>query len=430
MRSMTSRSVRLVALLAALALLAAACGRDDNKSSSGGGDDKAASGEVKTGPGFDGTTIKLGVITPLSGPVAPIFGLPITAGNQVYFDKVNAAGGVAGKYKVELVKEDNVYDPAQTKTKYAKIKDQVVMFGQILGTPPTKAVLADLKTDGIVASPASLDAAWVREPNLLPIGSTYQIQFINAADYLINQKGFKGKPICMVAVEGEYGDAGIEGLEFAAKELDFKIAVTARYKPTDQDFTAQIQQLKNGKCAAVFLTALPTQTGQIIGGAAQQGLTPQWVGQSPTWAGPLATSPVAPVLQKTFLWTSEGTTWGDTSVPGMKQMLADIAKYKPDQQPDVYFTFGYVQAIAVNALLEQAVKNGDLSRAGILKAIEDLDVDYGGLLGHYKYGKASERDPSRETTLFSVDPSIPGALKKVTNVTSDAAKKLEFKAAA
>jgi ABC-type branched-subunit amino acid transport system substrate-binding protein len=414
----------VVALLAALLLLSAACGRDDDKGgdASGGG----SSGEVKTGPGFDGTTIKLGVITPLSGPVAPIFGIPITAGNQVYFDRVNAAGGIAGKYKIELVKEDNVYDPAQTKTKYAKIKGDVAMFGQILGTPPTKAVLADLKTDGIVASPASLDAAWVREPNLLPIGSTYQIQFINAADYLVNDKGFKGKPICMVAVEGEYGDAGIEGLEFAAKELGFKVAVTARYKPTDQDFTAQIQQLKNGKCAAVFLTALPTQTGQIIGGAAQQGFTPQWVGQSPTWAGPLAQSPVAPVLQKYFLWTSEGTTWGDTSVEGMKQMLDDIKKYKPDQQPDVYFTFGYVQAIAVTALLEQAVENGDLSRAGILKAIEDVKVDYKGLLGTYKYGKAAERDPSRETVLFSVDPAIPGALKKVQAVSSDAAKKLEF----
>jgi ABC-type branched-subunit amino acid transport system substrate-binding protein len=428
MRQLTSRPLRLVALLAALLLLAAACGRDDDGGDASGTDDTAAEGELKTGPGFDGTTIKLGVITPLSGPVAPVFGLPITAGNEVYFQRVNAAGGVAGKYKVELVKEDNVYDATQTKPKYDKIKGEVAMFAQILGTPPTQAVLADLKRDGVVASPASLDAAWVREPNLLPIGSTYQIQFINAASYLIEEKGFKGKPICMVAVEGEYGDAGIEGLEFAAKELDFDIAVTARYKPTDQDFTAQIQQLKNGKCEAVFLTALPTQTGQIIGLGAQQGFTPQWVGQSPTWAGALATSKVAPVLQKYFLWTSEGTTWGDTSVPGMKQLLEDVEKYKSDQQPDVYFVFGYVQAMAVHALLEQAVENGDLSRAGILKAVEQVDVDYKGLLGDYKYGKASERDPSRETVLFSVDPTVPGALKKVQAVSSDAAKKLEFTA--
>ena len=34
------------------------CGRDDDDDGGGGG------GELATGPGFDGTTIKLGVITP------------------------------------------------------------------------------------------------------------------------------------------------------------------------------------------------------------------------------------------------------------------------------------------------------------------------------------------------------------------------------
>jgi ABC-type branched-subunit amino acid transport system substrate-binding protein len=421
MTSRPARVVRVVALLAALLLLAGACGRSSNKTSGG-----SSGGKLATGPGFDGKTIRLGVITPLSGPVADPIGLPLTAGGDVFWQKVNAGGGVDGKYKVELVKEDNVYDAGQTRTKYTKIKDQVVLFSQILGTPPTKAVLPELKTDGIAASPASLDAAWVREPNLLPIGSTYQIQFINGADYLINQKGFQGKPICIVALEGEYGDAGLHGLEFAAKELKFTIAATARYKATDQDFTAQIQQLKNAKCAAVFLTALPSQTGLIIGTAAQQGFTPQWVGQSPSWVSALAASKVAPVLQKSFLWTSEGTTWGDETVPGMKEMIADIAKYKPDQKPDVYFTFGYVQALGVRALLEKAVANGDLSRKGILKAIEQVSIDYKGLLGKYTYGTPAKRDPSRSTTIFSVDPTAPGALKKLTEVTSSAAKAVTF----
>lgn len=410
----------------AIGLMAAACGRDDNKSSSSG-DSGGDNASLSSGPGFDGKTIKLGVLTPLSGQVADPIGLPLTAGGDVYWQKVNAAGGVAGKYKVELVKEDNQYDIAQTKAKYAKIKNDVVMFSQILGTPPTQSVLGDLKTDKIAASPASLDAAWVREPNLLPVGSTYQLQFINGADYLIKEKGFKGKPICMVALEGAYGDAGKQGLDFAASELGFKVAAVARYKLGDQDFTAQIQQLKNANCAAVFLTSLPSETGKIMGTGAQLGFTPQWVGQSPTWVSALAASPqLLPLLQRSFLWTSEGTTWGDTSVPGMKQMIEDVKKYKPDQKPDVYFTFGYVQALGVHKLLEQAVKDGSLSRDGILKAIREVDIDYQGLLGDYKYGPSADRDPSRSTVIFSVDPAVPGALKKLTEVTSDAAKAYKF----
>jgi ABC-type branched-subunit amino acid transport system substrate-binding protein len=415
-----ARRVAACALVAALGV--AGCGRNDDKGGGGG-----SGGAPKASTGFDGKTIKLGVLTPLSGPVA-VIGLPLTAGNQVWFDKLNAAGGVAGKYKVELVKEDTAYSNEQTKAKYTKIKNDVVMFSQILGTPPTKTVLVDLKTDGIAASPASLDAAWVREPNLLPIGSTYQIQFINAASWLIENEGFKDKPICMMAIESEYGQAGIEGLTYAAKELGFTIAATARFKGTPaEDYTGQVAQLQQAKCAAVFLTSLPSNTGTIIGFAALKGLTPRWIGQSPTWVSALAASPqLAPLLQKYFYWTSEGTTWGDTSVKGMKDLIADVAKYAPAQKPDVYFVFGYSQAKGVHALLEKAVENGDLSRAGILKAIADVDIDYEGLLGKYTYGKVAERSPSRGTVIFKVNPAVPGALEKVDTVNSDVAAKLKL----
>ncbi len=410
---MKRRTIQLFGLLLALALVAAGCGRDD---------------DIEASPGFDGKTIKLGVLEGVSGPIADPIGKPLSAGGDAYWAKVNAAGGIAGKYKVELVKEDTAYSNEQTKAKYTKIKNDVVMFSQILGTPPTKTVLVDLKTDGIAASPASLDAAWVREPNLLPIGSTYQLQFINAASWLLNDEGFKGKPICQMAIESEYGQAGIEGLTYAAKELGFTVAATARFKGTaDEEYTGQIAQLQRAKCEAVFLTALPSNTGRIIGAAAQKGLLPRWLGQSPTWASGLAASPqLAPVLTKTFYWLSEGATWGDTSVPGMKQMIDDQTKYAPAQKPDVYFAFGYSQAKGVHALLEKAVENDDLSREGILKAIEEVEIDYEGLLGKYTYGKAADRSPSRETVIFKVNPAVPGALEKLKTVASDTASKLKL----
>ena len=429
----TSRLLRLLAALFAIVLIAGACGgRDDDEDVStddtteeeGEGAEEEEAKEPTAGPGFDGTTIKVGALTPLSGPVAAPIGIPLTDGGDVYWKRVNDAGGVAGKYKVEVVKEDNQYDAGQTKQKYTKIRDEVVLFSQILGTPPTQTVLQDLKTDKVVASPASLDQAWTREANLLPVGSTYQIQFLNGADYAVNDLGLKGKPICFMGEEGAYGDAGLEGLNAAAKALSFSVAVTARFKATDQDVTAPVTQLKNGNCAAVFLTATPSTTGRIVGTASQLGLDTQWIAQSPTWLSALAASPVAPILQKSFHWISEGVEWGDTSVPGMKQMLDDIAKYKPDQKPDVYFVFGYVQAIAVHALLEQAVENGDLSRDGILKALEELeDVEYNGLLGEYTYGKAAERNPSRTSAVFKVDPAstATGGLKKVKDLKSKAA---------
>src|SRR3954452_9695058 len=122
------------ALLAAifaglLALGVAACGgADNNKNTSSSGSN--AGGAPKVAPRFDGTTITLGVITPLTGPVA-VIGLPLTTGNEIYFDRVNAAGGIAGKYKVKLLQEDSQYQPDIAVQKYNKLKNSVAAFTQI-----------------------------------------------------------------------------------------------------------------------------------------------------------------------------------------------------------------------------------------------------------------------------------------------------------
>jgi ABC-type branched-subunit amino acid transport system substrate-binding protein len=396
----------------AAALLATgitACGgADNNKSSNSGGSN--AGGAPAVVPGFDGTTIKLGVITPLTGPVA-VIGLPLTTGNEVYFDRVNAAGGIAGKYKVELVQEDSQYQPDIAVQKYNKLKSGVVAFTQILGTPSTLAVLPQLKADNIIAAPASLDATWIRQPNLIPVSAPYQIQAINALDYYVNLKNGKGKKICSFIQNDAYGEAGQAGVDFAATKLGFKVATTQKFKVGDKDVTGQVQQLQKNKCDAVWLTATPSDAGTIWGTAAKLGFTPQWIAQSPSYIGALAKSPLGPYMAK-FVWiASDGSSWGDTRVPGMVQMIADMKKFKPKQGPDFYVGFGYNQGVAITALLEKAVADGDLSRAGLMKASNELgSVDFQGLTGNYTYGPAAKRNPPRSTTIFKVRPDKPAGL--------------------
>ncbi len=431
MHDTTRSNRRFLAALLTLLLLAAACGgRDDSESDDSAADDETtestAKKELAAGPGFDLTTIKVGALTPLTGPVAAVIGIPLTEGNKVYLEKVNAAGGIGGKYKLELLAEDNVYNTDNTKTKYKQIKDQVVMFAQILGTPPTSAVLVDLKTDKIMASPASLDAAWVAEENLLPVGGPYQAQIINGLAYALGEGGAKDKTVCAFAADDAYGEAGLQGLDFAEKELKFTKGVVTRYTTTDTDFTAQVTQLKNANCGIVTMTSLPTQTNTFLGKAQQLGFDPQfYVNQSPTWVSAFAASPL---WQKNVLVMGEGTTWGDTAVPGMKEMIEDVAKFRPDQKPDSYFTFGYAQMKAVVALLEKAVELGDLSREGVLDASEKLGtVEFGGLFGDYGYGKVADRQPPKASTVYKVSATVPGGLEAVKkNFLSDAAKKFEL----
>ncbi|HEY0449486.1 ABC transporter substrate-binding protein [Actinophytocola sp.] len=416
-----------LSLLVSVLLAVSACGGAGQDTSGGGG----KAGAPGNTAGFDGKTIKLGILTPLSGTVA-VIGQPLTAGNEVWFDAVNAKGGIGGKYKVELVQEDTQYKSDVAVQQYNKIKNDVVAFTQILGTAPTLAVLPQLRTDKILAAPASLDALWVREENLLPIGGPYQVQAINAMDYyLTDGGGSKDSRICTMIQDDVYGEAGQQGIDFAAEKYGFKVANTQKFKVGTENYAGQIGALAGARCEFVFLVATPSDAAKIWGTAAQARFAPQWIGQSPSYTGALAQSAVAPYMQQRVLIAAEGTEWGDESVPGMKQMVGDMAKFAPNGKPDYYFGFGYNQGRAMTAVLEKAVELGDLSRDGILKASEQIGtVNFEGLSGDYKYGKAADRNPPRATTIFKVDPAKPFGLAKVKYLLeSDAAKQFEFKKA-
>ncbi|WP_372788712.1 ABC transporter substrate-binding protein [Paraconexibacter sp.] len=423
-----SRFARLAAAAVLVASLGAAgCGRDDDDN----GDKAGTGGEPTATAGFDGTTISLGVLTPLSGPVA-VIGQPLTAGNQVWFDKLNAAGGVAGKYKVKLVQRDTRYDAPTAVQGYNRLKDETAAFVQILGTPIIQALLPQITRDGTVAGPATLDSEWVRQPNLTPVGGPYQIQAVNAMDYYLRTEGQGGsKKICGMFQDDPYGEAGAEGIAFAEKELGFKLAASVKFRQGDKDFTGQVTQLKNAGCDAVWLTGLPTEAGTILGTAAQGKFSPRWIAQSPVWVQALSQSPLKDYLEARFWVVSEGPAWGDETVPGMKELIAAKAEYPPKRtvaDGDLYFTFGYNQARAMTAVLEKAVENGDLSHEGILKAVQEVGtISFDGLGGDYEYGPIEERNPSRTSSMFAVKASGPFGLEPLeTNFASDAAEKYTF----
>ncbi len=423
-----SRMSRLTAALALIgAIGAAGCGRDDDKS----GDTNSSGGEPTATAGFDGTTITLGVLTPLSGPVA-VIGRPLTAGNQLWFDKLNAAGGVAGKYKVKLTQRDTRYDAPTAVQAYNRLKNETAAFVQILGTPIIQALLPQITRDGTVAGPATLDSEWVRQPNLAPVGGPYQIQAVNAMDYYLRTEGAGGgKKICGMFQDDPYGEAGAEGIAFAEKELDFTLAASVKFRQGDKDFTGQVTQLKNAKCDAVWLTGLPTEAGAILGTAAQGKFAPRWIAQSPVWVQALSQSPLKDYLEAYFWLVSEGPAWGDESVPGMKDLIAAKSEFPPKTtvaDGDLYFTFGYNQARAMTAVLEKAVEAGDLSHKGILAAVQEVGtISFDGLGGDYEYGPIGERNPSRTSSMFAIKASGPFGLDPLeANFASDAAKAFTF----
>jgi ABC-type branched-subunit amino acid transport system substrate-binding protein len=414
---------KFAVLMLLFALIAAACGGNGDDDDSSSGDDNSNAGKPPAATvGFDGTTIKLGVITPQTG-LAGLIGKPLTDGNNAYFERLNAAGGVGGKYKVELDVRDSQYSNEVAVQQYNASKASVAAYVQVLGTNIVQALLPLLKTDGILAGPATLDSTWIAEQQLMALGAPYQIQVINAMDWWINDEGHKDSKVCMMRQDDPYGESGKEGLDFAAEQLDFTVTKDVTYGVADTDYSAQINQLKAAACEVVLLVGLPNATVGILGKAAETGFEPQWIGQGPNWINVLKGNAYA---QKNLVIATEGPEWGDTSVSGMAQLLEDVKAYFPDQAPDLYFLFGYAQAWSMAQILEKAVENGDLSRKGIIAAMNEVGtLDTGGLLSDYEYGGPDDRVFPRAGRIFSVDATV--GLKAKTDLrTSDAAKEFEL----
>lgn len=399
-------------VLTAFCAFPAACG--------GGGGGGAAT------PGVIGDTIVVGALMPLSDPVA-VIGRPMLRAIQVYFAQRNASGGLGGRYQVRVLEEDVTYaNPSTSVQKYQKIKDQVAMFTAITGTDHVNGVLPLLREDGIVATPVTLDAEWVRTPNLLSVWAPYQIEVLNAVGYFLSQPDNAGKPVCSMVLATGYGEAAEEGLAHAAGELGFVVGASVRFRQDDQDFVAPITQLRAANCGAVVLASLPSVTGKVLGAAAQNGWAPRWMLTFPSWHGTLAASALADYLGRTTWVIGEGTLWGDTTDVVMREMMDAIAVHAPDQTPDNYFTAGWSAAISTAALLEQAIASGNLGRAGMLTALETLGTVTS--WSDYHYGPIATRDPPRANTIFRVDPSGPfGMGIEARNVSLPAARSYEFR---
>ena len=424
---------RLVAVCAAgtFAIGIGACG-----TGSSGDETAAGGGAVKTGPGVDAKakTISLGVLSPLSGPVAAI-GKPLTAGQETYFRAVNAAGGIDG-WKVKLVQRDTKYDPQTQVQAFNRIAGDVAFIAQSLGSPTTKAIQPLAHQQNMLIGAAAQDSSLVNDPAMAVIGTPYAIDDANALDYIAKQNA--DAKVGIIYQNDAYGEDGLRGYNAGLETYHLDSVAETTYKVGDTDLTAQVQKMRSAGAQYVFVVAVPSVAATIVGTGASQGYNPTWVLQGPAFSEYLMTSngtvsgkptAFAKALASNAWVLGYSAQWGDMSVPGMAKFLADIKRFAPSQIPDYYFMYGYAQAKMETAVLRKAIAAGDLTRAGIVDAKLHLGkVDLGGLVPPIDY--TPELGPaSRMTGISKVSATTPGFLKGVHGFfMGEAAKNMEFKA--
>jgi ABC-type branched-subunit amino acid transport system substrate-binding protein len=401
-------STCILTLVIALLILSGCA--SNSGSTSGGG--------IKAGPGVDLThkTITLGILSPYSGPVADPIGIPLANGVKAFFDHVNDNGGVDG-FKVKFLEEDTQYNPQIEVQKYSQIHNQVLMIADSLGTPTTFAIKDQATADHMLVSAATLSSALAREKYLILVGTPYRLQVENAFDYVVNKLGVKNPSTAILYQNDDYGADGLQGYKEAISAYNLHNVAEVTYAATDTSFTAQVAQLKASGAKYVFLTTIPSATASIIGTAFKLGYNPQWILQSPAFAVELLAVPALKALLSKAWVVAQGAAWGDTSVPGMAQMMQDVQKYYPNQKPDGYFEFGYAESYITYAILKKALDNKDITRDGLFTAFESLKtVSLGGLYPPVTYGSSpNQRVPTRDSIIYQIDATAPAGVKPISS---------------
>ena len=455
----------LLVLVLVMAMVAASCGGDSEETTttagsgggeettttagSGGGEETtttaASGGEVATDIGVDAENkvIKLGLLADLTGLFAALV-TDITDAQQVYWDNVNAAGGIDG-WTVELVVEDTNYNVEQHMEKYAKLREEVVAISQSTGSPTSVTMLPEAIEDDLLFIPLSWYSGWgipeFDQGVALEQNTNYCIEAMNLMHF-IQENG--GQTVALATFPGDYGQDAAAGVKLAADFYGMTIAYDGEGAVIPgQDQTPVIQGIVDSGADWTFLTTNPSIGAEILGGAVQAGYGGMFTGSVPTYDFRLLDSAAAPLYDAVFYQSAYNVGWG-VSTPGNDEMMAAMREAFPDRRPSDSFISGWNESITMHRVLETAIANGDLTRAGVVAAANSLEtVDFGGSAPNQSYAGAPNDYVVREIAVFdpdlatytaaggaeqtlSQDDATTGSLLKKDFFVGDAAAAFEF----
>ena len=389
-------------------------GGDTTTAETGGDTTTAETGGSSVDPadiefdvGVDEETIRVGMLADLSGAFAPLV-TEITEAQRVYWDKVNADGGIAGR-QIELVVEDNAYDVPTHLEKYEAIRDDVAIISQSTGSPHTSAIAQNLVDDDLIAIPLSWYSGWADADfgqNVFETYTSYCIESMNGLEWL--NKNRDVQTVAIISFPGEYGGDGSTGARMAAEALGLEVVydgadqvVPPTAENANPDQSAVISQIVEADPDLVWASINPATLGSIMSGAIGQGFEGLWSGNSPTYSFKLLGTELAPLLDQYYIASTYIVTWG-TDVPGMEEVVTAMTEGKPDLPVSDVYILGWTEGQVTQAILERAAENGDMTRAGIVAAANEVEVSFNGLAPDQTWAGEPNDFVVRESYIYDV----------------------------
>ena len=204
-------------------------------------------------PGVTDDSILLGQSAAFGGPAAAL-GKSMRDGAMVYFDRINAQGGVHGR-KIKLVSLDDGYEPERAIANTRKLIDEekvFALFGYV-GTPTSYAVVPILTEAKIPFFGPFTGAEGLRDPvnrYIFNIRASYFDETERLVDWMVSDRKSN---IAVFYQDDSYGKAGLEGVRRAMERRKLQISATGTVQRNTVDVAGAVKSIGAVKPDAVIM---------------------------------------------------------------------------------------------------------------------------------------------------------------------------------
>ena len=334
-----------------------------------------ASAQKYTGPGVSEGEIKVGSLSPYSGP-ASAYGT-IGKAYAGYFNKVNDEGGINGR-KINFISYDDAYSPPKSVEQTRKLVegDEVLLVFGAVGTPTNAATQKYLNAKKVPQLFVASGASRWDDPSHFPwtMGwfPTYQSEGRIFGKYILSKY-----PNGKIAVIWQNDDAGkdiMKGFKDALGSKAGMIVAEKTYETSDPTVDSQVVALRDSGADIFASFTTPKPAAQAIRKTAELGWKPVFLltnvsASIPSVLQPAGLENAKGIISTAFLKDPNDPSWKDD--PAIAAWRAFMDKYYPQgDKGDINNVLAYVQAEALVHVLKQCGE--DLSRANVMKQAASL----------------------------------------------------------
>jgi branched-chain amino acid transport system substrate-binding protein len=237
-------------------------------------------GVASADPGLSDGRILIGQSAPFTGAAAQI-GVQYNLGAEVYFDALNAAGGIHGR-KVKLLTADDKYEAnaAAANTEHFINEDHVFALFGYVGTPTSVAAMPIFVREKVPFFAPFTGAEILRNPvnhDIFNIRASY----FDETEHLVDQ--LVALSITHIAVfyqNDAYGEAGLAGVKRALEKRHLSVDALATVQRNSTEVTKAAQTLLAAQPQAIIQISAYQSCAALIRAMKQKGYAGQFLNVS------------------------------------------------------------------------------------------------------------------------------------------------------